>query len=236
MTTSAPTAPPAEKTGRHQRSMKNYLIDSRFQLKYTSFIILIALAISSVLGSFLYDTSRDVVAESQQVVNESKKVSDIVKMNIKEQYADTPELGDAFAQSAAGTDNQIAEQQQSLIRHQRTMLTALVGGLTLMVILIGLLGIYFTHKVAGPIYKMKLLLKQVGDGKLTFRGGLRKGDELQSFFESFATMVEQLKSRQAKEIELLEGAIANAKAAGASDDMMKNVVTVRDEMKRALDM
>ncbi|MGH7328916.1 MAG: hypothetical protein ACREJX_11260, partial [Polyangiaceae bacterium] len=99
MTTSAPTAPPAEKTGRHQRSMKNYLIDSRFQLKYTSFIILIALAISSVLGSFLYDTSRDVVAESQQVVNESKKVSDIVKMTIKEQYADTPELGDAFAQS-----------------------------------------------------------------------------------------------------------------------------------------
>lgn len=216
--------------------MKNYLIDSRFQLKYTSFIILIALAISAVLGVFLYNTSNDVVAESQKVVDENKKVSDVVKMNMKEQYADTPELADSFNQEAEKSDNQIAEQQQSLVRHQKTMLTSLVGGLALMVIAIGLLGIYFTHKVAGPIYKMKLLLKQVGDGKLTFRGGLRKGDELQDFFESFASMVEQLKSRQAKEIELLEGAIANAKNAGASDDMMKNVVTVRDEMKRALDM
>ena len=39
------------------------------------------------------------------------------------------------------------------------MLYALVGGLTVLVVLIGLLGIYFTHKVAGPIYKMKMLLK-----------------------------------------------------------------------------
>lgn len=236
MTTSAPAAQPVQKTGRHQRSVKNYLIDSRFQLKYTSFIILIALAISSVLGSFLYNTSNDVVTESQKVVDENKKVSDVVKMNMKEQYADSPELADSFNQEAEKSDNQIAEQQQSLVRHQKTMLTSLVGGLALMVVAIGLLGIYFTHKVAGPIYKMKLLLKQVGEGKLTFRGGLRKGDELQDFFEAFAGMVEQLKSRQAKEIELLESAIANAKSAGASDDMMKNVVTVRDEMKRALDM
>ena len=236
MTTSAPTAQPVQKTGRHQRSVKNYLIDSRFQLKYTGFIIMIALAISAVLGVFLYNTSNDVVAESQKVVDENKKVSDVVKMNMKEQYADTPELADSFNQEAEKSDNQIAEQQASLVRHQKTMLTSLVGGLALMVIAIGLLGIYFTHKVAGPIYKMKLLLKQVGDGKLTFRGGLRKGDELQDFFEAFASMVEQLKARQAKEVELLEEAIGNAKNAGASDDMMKNVVTVRDEMKRALDM
>ena len=236
MTTSAPTAQPVQKTGRHQRSVKNYLIDSRFQLKYTGFIIMIALAISAVLGVFLYNTSNDVVAESQKVVDENKKVSDVVKMNMKEQYADTPELADSFNQEAEKSDNQIAEQQQSLVRHQKTMLTSLVGGLALMVVAIGLLGIYFTHKVAGPIYKMKLLLKQVGDGKLTFRGGLRKGDELQDFFEAFSNMVEQLKARQAKEVELLEEAIGNAKTAGASDDMMKNVVTVRDEMKRALDM
>ena len=236
MTTSAPTAQPVQKTGRHQRSVKNYLIDSRFQLKYTGFIILIALAISAVLGVFLYNTSNDVVSESQKVVDENKKVSDVVKMNMKEQYADSPELADSFNQEAEKSDNQIAEQQASLVRHQKTMLTSLVGGLALMVVLIGMLGIYFTHKVAGPIYKMKMLLRQVGEGKLTFRGGLRKGDELQDFFESFANMVEQLKARQANEIELLESAIANAKSAGASDDMMKNVVTVRDEMKRALDM
>lgn len=236
MTTSAPAAPPVQKTGKHQRSFKNYLIDSRFQLKYTGFIVGVSLAICAILGVFLYNTSTTVVTESQKVVDESKKVSDVVKMNMKEQYADTPELADSFAQEASASDSKIADQQAQLVKQQRTMLTSLVGGLALMVVLIGLLGIYFTHKVAGPIYKMKMLLKQVGDGKLNFRGGLRKGDELQDFFEAFASMVEQLKSRQAKEIELLESAIEQARSAGASEDMMKNVATVRDEMKRALDM
>jgi nitrogen fixation/metabolism regulation signal transduction histidine kinase len=241
MTTSAPTADPAPKPaqpaqgGRQNRSLKNYLIDSRFQLKYTSFIVGVSLVICGIMGVFLYNTSGAVVDESQKVVDESKKVSEVVQMTIKDQYSDTPELAASYAQASSANDDKIAAQQQQLVKRQRTMLTSLVGGLSLMVVLIGLLGIYFTHKVAGPIYKMKLLLKQVGDGKLTFRGGLRKGDELQDFFEAFSSMVEQLKSRQANEIALLEGAIEKAQAAGASDDMMKNVVTVRDEMKRALD-
>jgi nitrogen fixation/metabolism regulation signal transduction histidine kinase len=243
MTTSAPTADPAPKPaqpaqdGRHNRSMKNYLIDSRFQLKYTSFIVGVSLVICGIMGVFLYNTSGAVVDESQKVVDESKKVSEVVEMNIKDDpvYSDTPELAGAVAQASSANDQKIEQQQQQLVHRQKTMLASLVGGLTLMVVLIGMLGIYFTHKVAGPIYKMKLLLKQVGDGKLTFRGGLRKGDELQDFFEAFSSMVEQLKSRQANEIELLEGAIEQARAAGASDDMMKNVITVRDEMKRALD-
>ena len=243
MTTSAPTADPAPKPaqpaqgGRHNRSVKNYLIDSRFQLKYTGFIVGVSIAICAIMGIFIYSISGAVVAESQKVVDESKKVSEIVSMSIKNDpvYSDTPELANSVASASSANDDKIAAQQQQLVARQKTMLTSLVGGLTLMVLLIGMLGIYFTHKVAGPIYKMKLLLKQVGDGKLTFRGGLRKGDELQDFFEAFSSMVEQLKSRQAKEIELLEGAIEQARSAGASDDMMKNVVTVRDEMKRALD-
>ena len=58
-----------------------------------------------------------------------------------------------------------------------------------MVVLIGLLGIYFTHKVAGPVYKMKRLLKQVGQGNLRVEARLRKGDELQDFFDTFTQMV-----------------------------------------------
>jgi hypothetical protein len=174
MTTSAPSAAPASPV-KYKRSVKNYLIDSRFQLKYTGYIVGVALVISSILGTFLYRTSRDVVHESQMVVEESKKVSDVVKMNIKNDpiYSDNPELRDAFNADAAETDKKFEEQQRRVINQQKTMLYALVGGLTAMVILIGLLGIYITHKVAGPVYKMKQLLRQVGDGRLTFAGKLR---------------------------------------------------------------
>jgi nitrogen fixation/metabolism regulation signal transduction histidine kinase len=115
------------------------------------------------------------------------------------------------------------------------MLYALVGGLTAMVILIGMLGIYFTHKVAGPIYKMTQLLRQVGDGRLTFTGKLRKGDELQDFFATFLKMVAQLRDRQAKEVAELEDAIEGARKVGASEDEIAKIVRVRDEMKKALE-
>jgi methyl-accepting chemotaxis protein len=226
-------------SGRYKRSVKNYLIDSRFQLKYTSFIVLIAVAISGVMGGFLYRTSREVVAVSQRVVDESKKVSDVVKMTIKDDpiYSQNPELAASFAQASTDSDKQIEEQQRTLIRQQQTMLYSLVGGLALMVILIGMLGIYFTHKVAGPIYKMKMLLRQVGEGKLLFQGRLRKGDELHDFFDAFATMVEKLRDRQQHEVNQLDAALRIASGnATANQESIAKVQTVRDEMKRALDV
>jgi nitrogen fixation/metabolism regulation signal transduction histidine kinase len=129
----------------------------------------------------------------------------------------------------------VERQEAQLAMQQRTMLYSLVGGLTVMVVLIGLLGIVFTHKVAGPIHMMKGLLRQVGDGRLTFNRRPRKGDELVDFFEVFQSMVEQLKARQAKEVALLEKALDEARQGGATEDALSKIVSVRDEMKRALE-
>ena len=168
-----------------------------------------------------------------QVVEESKKVSDVVKMQIKDDpiYGDNPELMKSFNESAVDSDNKVAAQQQKVATQQRVMLGSVVGGLSLLVLLIGLIGIYITHKIAGPIYKMKTLLKQVGQRQAEFpRGGLRKGDELQHFFEAFQQMVDALKDRQAKEIETLEAGIASAKTAGATDESLAKILNVRDAM------
>ena len=230
MTTSASPQP-----GQYKRSVKNYLIDSRFQLKYTSMIVFVTLVISGVMGGFLWKTSRAVIAESQGLVNESKKVSEVSKMNIKNLGYDDPQFLGEFSKESEEYDKKLDEQAQALARQQNTMLYALVGGLAGMVLLIGLLGIYFTHKVAGPIYKMKRLLLQVGEGKLKFEGRLRKGDELKDFFESFATMVEKLRARQQMEIDELDRAIELARGAGASTESIAKVMSVRDGMRQALD-
>jgi len=236
MSTSA-TAQAAPSPPRYKRSIKNYLLDTRFQLKYTGMIIFVALAISGFLGGFLLHTSGAVVKQSEAVVQESKKVSDVVKMSIKNDpvYGEDAEFMKSFGNATGASDQEIVRQQQQLVDGQRRMMMAIVGGLSAMVLLIGLLGIYFTHKVVGPIYKMKLLLRQVGDGKLNFQGRLRKGDELQDFFETFQQMVDKLKARQKTEVEELEAAIDAAKSSGASDEAISKIVSVRDTMKRALD-
>jgi methyl-accepting chemotaxis protein len=222
-------------TGRYKRSFRNLLIDSRFQLKYTGLLVIVALVVSVLLGGFLYATSREVVAEGAKVVEESKKVSDVVLMNIKENYSQSPELASAFTEDAAKSDQKIAEHQKALVGQQQKMLAALVGALAFLVIVIGMCGIWFTHKIAGPVYKMKMLLRQVGDGRLVFQGKLRRGDELQDFFEAFSSMVDKLRDRQAKEVAQLDAALKMAGEAGASQASLAKVELVRDEMKRAID-
>jgi nitrogen fixation/metabolism regulation signal transduction histidine kinase len=115
-------------------------------------------------------------------------------------------------------------------------MVSLIGGLTVLVVLIGLVGIYITHKVVGPIYKMKMLLRQVGDGKLNFHSKPRKGDELQDLFQVFEATVEKLKARQAEEVQELTEAMDEAKKTGASDEAINKIGRVRDQMRAALDV
>lgn len=251
MTTSAAPPPAAAAGGRpkYKRSIKNYMLEPKFQLKWTGYLLAVAVVVSGILGTFLYRTSNEVTEQSNQVIqqgnkllDESRKNSELVRMTMKDQYPDAPELATDFNKHADELDKQLAEQQKQLHaqgentkRQQQTMLMTLVGGLSFLVVLLGLVGIYITHKVVGPIYKMKLLLRQVGDGKLNFYGKPRKGDELKDLFEVFEATVDKLKKRQAAEVQELTEAMEEAKKTGASDDAIAKIAHVRDEMARALE-
>ncbi len=228
------TATSAEQSGAHKRSVRNYLLDSRFQLKYSGFLVLVAIAISAVMGAVLYETTGAVVTESSALVDESRKVSEVSRMNVKDFAPDSPELLAEFNREADAHDKLISEQQASLIRRQQRMILSLVGGLALMVVLIGLLGILFTHKVAGPVYKMSRLLKLVGDGQLQVEASLRRGDELKEFFDNFTAMVSRLRDCEKNKVEQIEAALA-ALDRGAKDEAVAALSGVRDTMKRRLD-
>jgi nitrogen fixation/metabolism regulation signal transduction histidine kinase len=237
-----------EPTGSYKRSVRNYLLDSRFQLKYAGFLVLVAIVVSGVMGAVLYSTTRAMVAESARVVEESravaeesKKVSEVSRMNIRDLAGDSPELLSEFNKEAEAHDRMIAEQQKaisdqqaSLLRSQSMMIISLVVGLALMVIVIGLFGIYFTHKVAGPVFKMKKMLRQVGEGNLHVEARLRKGDELQDFFDAFTQMLAGLRKFERKQLDELEAAMG-ALARGEKDDAVASVGRVHDAVKHAID-
>ena len=48
------SAAPLPATGRHQRRLRNYLLDSHFQLKYTGYLVGIALLFSFSLGILIW--------------------------------------------------------------------------------------------------------------------------------------------------------------------------------------
>lgn len=277
------TAPTA--TGRHHRKARNYLLDRNFQLKYTGFLVGVALVLSLALGAVLWLTSSTVIEQSQraveqgretvrqgqetvdrgkQVIVQSRKVTQVVTMNIAKEYKDDPELAKTFSEAAAKDEEKLREEQDRLERdtvflsqrardleaqakdaatQQRTLLLGLVAVLSLLVVGIGLLGIVFTHKVAGPIFKMKRLLRQVGGGKLVIRERLRKGDELQDFFEAFERMVEDLRARQMAELSKVDRILEKLSDAPLSqrglkefdDDGVQLLKQLRREMQDQLD-
>ena len=230
MTTAATTP---EHQGAYKRSVRNYLLDSRFQLKYSGFLVIVAVVISGVMGAVLYETTLAVVGESSALVEESKKVSEVSRMNIRDLASDSPELLTEFNREADAHDKALSDQQGRLIHGQQLMIESLVGGLALMVVLIGLLGIYFTHKVAGPIFKMKRLLKQVGDGHLHVDARLRRGDELTDFFDTFTQMVQGLRQMESRQLEDVEAAI-KALEGGSREETAAALGRVRDAMNQAL--
>jgi nitrogen fixation/metabolism regulation signal transduction histidine kinase len=177
------------------------------------------------------------VRRGQEVLVQSRKVSQVVAMSIAKEYKGDPELAKTFGDAAARDERKLEDEQHRLEREeatlaeraaaleagaatvaaqQRTILLGLVVGLALLVVGVGVAGIVVTHKVAGPIHKMKRLLREVGEGKLVVRERLRKGDELQHFFEAFERMVESLRDRQRAEIAELDEILAKLDAAPIS--------------------
>lgn len=197
------------------------------------------------------------VDRGREVIIQSNKVNEVVKSQIDTCYPGQDLLAKSFRDAAAEDANKLNSEQQLLeddkqrldqratelenametVRAQQAQFAWFVGGvLALLVLSIGLAGIIFTHKIAGPIFKMKRLMRQVGEGKLVVRERLRKGDELQHFFESFEGMVENMRTRQRAEIEMLSGAIAKLEEGrDPNDDGLVALRSVRAEMQDHLE-
>ncbi len=233
-----------------QRKLRNFLLDPKFQLRYANFAALSALALALVLGSVLWrtsvaaiETSRVAVGLGEKVVQESRKVSEVVRMNIVQDpaYADEDALRSLFEADAEAQARGL-EKKQAELRGQSDKLAAirvrvaivLIGALTLLVVALWIGAIVLTHKVAGPIYKMRRQLRELEAGNLRIPVGLRKGDQLESFFGAFNDMVLALRERQAQEIAQLDRAIEGLEAQ-VQAAQLNELRELRAEMQASLD-
>lgn len=260
---------------KYKRSARNYLLDPHFQLKYTAFLVGVALIFALGLGALLWRSSAEIVEQSrtaveqgrqtvalsqemvgrgQEVIKQSQRVSQVVAMNIAKEYADSPELAKTFKEESDKDDAKLAQEQKLLEENakilarrsgeleaqasgvestQRALFLALVVGMLVMVGAIGMAGIVLTHRIAGPIFKMKRLLREVGEGKLILKERLRKGDELVHFFETFEKTVDQLRQRQKDEIKRVDEILAKLDQDGG--DGVKLLKELRADMQDHLE-
>jgi nitrogen fixation/metabolism regulation signal transduction histidine kinase len=182
------------------------------------------------------EQARATVARGQDAVTQSEKVNEVVSSTIETCYADNPALLASFRSDASKDDVRLRHEQTRLeteaadlrARNERIVSASIateqrfhearvfvVSALAFLVLAIGAAGVVLTHRVAGPIHKMKRLFSVVGSGRLEVREQLRRGDELQHFFDAFQAMVGSLRERRCSDARHVNDAIAALESADA---------------------
>ena len=192
---------------KRQRKVKNYLLDRRFQLKYTGMVLAITVSVAGVLGYLVYDFSKGQTEA------------------FTAQLAAQPDLDDETA----------ADLEQFAKAEDRKIRNAIVAGVIVLTIALGLTGILVTHRVVGPAYRMKRLFEHVGEGHLTVTTGIRKGDELQDLYKSFAEMIESLREQRTEDVARLEDTVAKMEAAGIESAYLTELRSVLDRIRKTVD-
>ncbi len=136
-----------------------YLIATKFQLKYVGMILLLV-SLTAILCSYvIYYTMMLTMGDKLANVYPQGRLISIVNMV-----------------------------------NGRILLTMLL--ITPLVVIIG---IYASHKIAGPIYRIEKFLGSMADGDLTMPLTLRKNDELASLATGINKVIESVKSTVKKE-------------------------------------
>ena len=192
-----------------KRRIRNYLLVPRFQLKYTAMVVGVTLVVAGVLGiqAYRYSTGQTQLLTIHQM--EAK--------------------GDAI------TEQFVKDLEQYSREADRKVAWSIASGVLLLAIALGITGIVVTHRLVGPAYRLKVLLREVRDGHLRLEGRLRKHDELQDIFEVFQEMIVSLRAAQEREVALLDAAIERGKTAGLPAESIADIEAVRDRMRSALD-
>lgn len=188
-----------------KRKLRNYLLNARFQLPFTLAVVILAAGLTAGLGAFWYGEAR----KASRVI----EAGALSAPQSKEECCELCEVPGATV-----SDSQVKEIKRDLEAQDRSRLWVLVAFGLAFSLLLAAYGIVMTHKVAGPIYKIALHMKDIKDGRLYPLWGLRKGDRLQDFWLTFRDMHETLRDRTARDVEVLAGAIGACEKAGKTTD------------------
>jgi nitrogen fixation/metabolism regulation signal transduction histidine kinase len=193
-----------------KRRLRNYLLVPSFQLKYTAMVVGVTVIVASVLGMLAYDYSRG-----------QTELLTINKMEAK---------GDAIDETF------VRDLERYSVEADRRVALRIVSGVFLMAIALGITGILVTHRLVGPVYRLKSCVRMIRDGRYSLAfGNLRKHDELQDLFEAFREMVASLRTAQQRDLTELEHAIEKARQAGLPDEAISSLVATCDRMRASLE-
>lgn len=160
-----------------------YFIDKPFQIRFIlKFLILILIGLALSLAFLAIQSERQY---EENVYFQVKNINEI----IPEDVTTTPSLDDIRDQQIISEYFEMAPKTPFDIS-----LLPLIWMSILFIVLIIIFGLFISHKMAGPVYRIKKTLKEVSDGNIDvnevkFR--LRKRDELKDLVDALNEFLEK---------------------------------------------
>lgn len=191
-----------------KRKIRNYLIDRHFQLRWMFRVIVVISAIVAVMGYFLYQTVAD--ATDQML---AQKMADV-------------EL----------TEDSIVAFQSQAENDKKVTIYTLFISLCSLVAFISLTTIALTHKVAGPIYKMRKIFSTISGDNLRLWERLRKGDELKGAFDDLDDMLRRLRESRREDLKLLETVESKLREVETSEETVSGLSALIEKYKKSVKM
>jgi nitrogen fixation/metabolism regulation signal transduction histidine kinase len=207
--------------GRQNRRLKNFLLDARFQLKFAAYFVGMTFVVAGLLGVFLARTTGSLFAQMNSAVESREKAAlqskELGTCTLNSELAknmDDPEFIGRLAERSKAIDEAFEAEKQAihrqraeLERQQRMTLYALVGFLGGFIVLVAIGAIVITHRIVGPLYRIKRMAREVASGIIRPPSyGLRPGDELRDVFEVMALMIKELRERTEADLKAVEAA------------------------------
>lgn len=233
----------------YKRRKQSYLLNPRFQLKWTGYLVVIVLLVMTALGVIIAreaaaaaESARVAVEQAKKAAEESKANSILARRSVQLAAPDNPILAQVMDDSLEEVDKKQdanlaeVERRRREVEDGRRRIELLLGGsgVALLLLLLGM-GIVITHRIVGPVHKMKRLLRRVGTGRLAIEERLRKGDELEDLFDTFLQMTYSLRAMQRARLATLDATIRRAEAGASSADVLDGLRALRAQMVLGLE-
>ncbi|MDF2693213.1 MAG: hypothetical protein K0S65_1596 [Labilithrix sp.] len=229
---------------------KKYLVDARFQLKWTSYLVVVVVLVMAALGYIIArtaghasDTASLAVKQAEKAYEESKSNNILTRRTMQLAGGDNPALQTVMDESLNDVDSQseknlaeVRRVQSEIVADRKNLQRLLAGAGVSLVALLAIMGIIITHRIVGPVHKMKRLLRRVSTGRLVIEERLRKGDELEDLFDTFLQMTFSLQAMQSARLATLDGALRRAESDAATPpDVIEGMRALRAQLVLGLE-
>ncbi|MFH8039242.1 MAG: hypothetical protein QXJ14_04520 [Candidatus Aenigmatarchaeota archaeon] len=170
---------------------KKFIVDSRFQFKYTFYYIFFSIFLTIVVFIVIYVTCWFSFIKEFSEVKLHQDLTTIVRLR---------EYEGVRTKTFIETIPILKEEAKMLSDHQLKILNDILKKTNLRILKVLFViiflqiffGIFITHKIAGPLFRINRELNKLIEENLDVNFNIRKKDELQPLSQSLQTLVNKL--------------------------------------------